>query len=113
VGWHFDYPMEIKDAGFDGIAVWNLSTMYRIKSMDNQQEFRAIGVLSNRMDTEDALFAIKSIGFPMDKLSVVGRNAGKDDRVAGVEIQDSIDDKADQGAVAGAATGAAISRLGY
>jgi hypothetical protein len=76
--------------------------------MDNKQESRAVGFFSNRLDAEDAILSIKSTGFPMDKISVVGRNADTDDRVAGVEIQDNIDDKADQGAVVGAVTGGAI-----
>jgi hypothetical protein len=76
--------------------------------MDSKQEFRAVGVFPNRLDAEDALLSIESTGFPMDTISVVGRNADKDDSVAGIEIQDSIDDKADQGAVAGAVTGGAI-----
>jgi hypothetical protein len=76
--------------------------------MDSRKESRAIGVFSNRFDTEDALLVIKNTGFPMDKISVIGRNADTDDRVAGLEIRDSIDNKADQGAVAGGVTGGAI-----
>jgi hypothetical protein len=76
--------------------------------MDSKQEFRAVGVFSNRLDAEDALLSIKSTGFPMDIISVVGRNADTEDRVGGVEIQDSIDNKVDEGAVTGAVTGGAI-----
>jgi hypothetical protein len=76
--------------------------------MDNKQESRAVGIFSSRLDIEDALLSIKSTGFPMDKISVVKHNADKDDKVAGVEVQNSIDNKASQGAVAGAITGGAI-----
>ena len=76
--------------------------------MNMKYERRAVGVFANRFDTENALLEIKSSGFPMDNVSVVGRNADSDDQVAGVEVQQSIDNKADEGAVAGAVTGGAL-----
>ena len=76
--------------------------------MDTKHERRAVGVFSNRLETESALLEIKNSGFPMDDVSVVGRNADTADRVAGVEVQNSIDNKADEGAVAGAVTGGAL-----
>lgn len=71
-------------------------------------ERRAVGVFANRLETENALLEIKSNGFPMENVSVVGRNADSADRVAGVEIHNNIDNKADEGAVAGAVTGGAL-----
>jgi hypothetical protein len=76
--------------------------------MDMKYERRAVGVFANRIDTENALLEIKSSGFPMENVSVVGRNADSEDKVAGVEIHKSIDNKADEGAVAGAVTGGAL-----
>jgi hypothetical protein len=79
--------------------------------MDMKHERRAVGVFSNRLETENALLEIKHSGFPMDNVSVVGRNAETEDRVAGVEVHKSIDNKADEGAVAGAVTGGALGGL--
>jgi hypothetical protein len=76
--------------------------------MDMKYERRAVGVFANRLETENALLEIKSSGFPMENVSVVGRNADTEDRVAGVEVHKSIDNKADEGAVAGALTGGAV-----
>jgi hypothetical protein len=76
--------------------------------MDMKYECRAVGVFANRFETENALLEIKSSGFPMDNVSVVGRNADPENKVAGVEVQKSIDNKADEGAVAGAVTGGAL-----
>ncbi len=76
--------------------------------MSMNHEHRAVGVFSNRMETENALLEIKTSGFPMDKVSVVGRNADSEDNVAGVAVHKSIDNKADEGAVAGAVAGGAL-----
>jgi hypothetical protein len=69
--------------------------------MDMKHERRAVGVFANRLETENALLEIKNSGFPMDNVSVVGRNADPEDKVAGVEVHKNIDNKADEGAVAG------------
>jgi hypothetical protein len=79
--------------------------------MDIKHERRAVGVFANRLDTENALLEIKSSGFPMDNVSVVGRNAEPDDQVAGIPVHKSIDNKADEGAVAGAVTGGALGGI--
>jgi hypothetical protein len=79
--------------------------------MDMKHERRAVGVFANRLETESALLEIKSSGFPMDNVSVVGRNGEPIDKVAGVEVHKSIDNKADEGAVAGAVTGGALGGI--
>jgi hypothetical protein len=43
---------------------------------------RAVGVFSNREDTESALNALKDSNFPMDKVSVVARDVSQDDEMA-------------------------------
>jgi hypothetical protein len=83
----------------------------RDKNMNMKHERRAVGVFPNRLETESALLEIKSSGFPMDNVSVVGRNADPEDRVAGVEVHKSIDNKADEGAVAGAVTGGTLGGI--
>lgn len=76
--------------------------------MDMKHERRAVGVLPNRFETENALLEIQNSGFPMDNVSVLGRNADGEELVAGVEVSTSIDNKAEKGAVAGAVTGGAL-----
>jgi hypothetical protein len=87
------------------------TNVIRIKIMDMKHERRAVGVFSNRLETENALLEIKSSGFPMDNVSVVGRNTDAEDRVAGVEVHKNIDNKADEGAVAGAVTGGTLGGI--
>lgn len=79
--------------------------------MDPKQKYRAVGVFANHFDTENALLEIKNGGFPMDQISVVGRNADTEDKVAGVEVQSSIGNKADEGAVTGAVAGGTIGGI--
>jgi hypothetical protein len=79
--------------------------------MDTNHERRAVGVFANRLETERALLEIKSSGFPMDNIAVVGRNADTEDNVAGVPVHKSIDNKADEGAVTGAVTGGALGGI--
>jgi hypothetical protein len=76
--------------------------------MDIQHESRAIGVFANRLDAENALLELKTSDFPMDNISVVGRNADHGDQVAGIPVHSSVDNKADEGAVTGAVTGGAV-----
>jgi hypothetical protein len=84
----------------------------RIKIMDINHERRAVGVFANRLETESALLEIKSSGFPMDKVSVVGQDTDPPaDKAAGVEVHKNIDNKADEGAVAGAVTGGAVGGI--
>ncbi|HBB33667.1 MAG TPA: histidine kinase [Cyanobacteria bacterium UBA8803] len=67
----------------------------------------------HRRDVEAALYELRQAGFPMDRISVVGKNADRDDRIAGVEMKNSATgNKADEGAAAGAASGAALGGLG-
>ncbi len=67
--------------------------------------------LSHSLNNQCSLLEIKQSGFPMQNVSVVGRNADTEDRVAGVEVHKSIDNKADEGAVAGAVTGGTLGGL--
>jgi hypothetical protein len=47
------------------------------KDMVTSNQTRALGLFSNREDAEQALTELKSSGFPMDKVSVVARDAGE------------------------------------
>ena len=73
---------------------------------------RAIGVFPHRRNAEAALRELRTAGFNMDNVSVVGKHADRDDRIAGVEMHDrATGNKADEGAKAGAATGGALGGL--
>ena len=73
---------------------------------------RAVGVFPHRRDAEAALRELRDSGFNMDHVSVVGKDAGPHDQIAGVEMSDRAGgNKADEGAKAGAATGGALGGL--
>ncbi len=76
------------------------------------QRKRAIGVFSHRRDAEAALTELRDARFPMDRVSLVAKNAGENDRIAGVDMSSRTGNKADEGAKAGAATGGALGGLG-
>ncbi|MFB8791878.1 MAG: general stress protein [Potamolinea sp.] len=74
---------------------------------------RAVGVFPHRRDAEAALRDLRDSGFNMDHVSVVGKDAGPHDQIAGVEMSNkATGNKADEGAATGAATGAALGGLG-
>ncbi|AFY34685.1 general stress protein [Calothrix sp. PCC 7507] len=72
---------------------------------------RAVGVFSNRRNAEQALHELKHSGFPMDRVSVIARDADREDDIAGTPVQERVGDKADDGAKVGAATGGALGGL--
>lgn len=72
---------------------------------------RAVGVFSNRRDAERALMELRDSGFPMDRVSVVAKDADRKDDIAGVETQEKIGNKADEGAAKGAVTGGVLGGL--
>jgi hypothetical protein len=72
---------------------------------------RSVGVFSNRRDAEEALHELKNSGFPMDRVSVIARNADGRDDIAGTQVSDRVGDKSDEGAKVGAATGGALGGL--
>lgn len=76
------------------------------------QRKRAMGVFSHRRDAEVALTELRDAGFPMDRVSLIGKHTGDNDRIAGVDMRSQTGNKADEGAKAGAATGGALGGLG-
>ena len=78
---------------------------------------RAVGTFSSYRDAETAMRELKDGGFPMDRVSVVGRDS---DRAADIADAGNISDKgkqvahdtqADEGAKKGAAAGGALGGL--
>jgi uncharacterized membrane protein len=72
------------------------------------QERRAIGVFSTRAEAERTLNALNSSGFPMAKVSLIARDSDRQADIAGVDVQESMGNKAEEGASAGAATGVVV-----
>lgn len=69
---------------------------------------RIVGTFANRSDAEMALRELKNADYPMDRVSVIARDADREPDIAGVDVKKSTDNKADEGAVAGAVTGGAL-----
>jgi hypothetical protein len=76
--------------------------------MISDQERRAMGVFSTRVETERALDVLSDSGFPMDKISVIARDADRQVDIAGVDVQENVGNKADEGAATGAVTGGVV-----
>jgi DNA-binding transcriptional MerR regulator len=72
---------------------------------------RAVGVFSHRRNAEQALQELKHSGFPMDRVSIVARDADRKDDIAGTPVQEKVGDKADEGAKVGAISGTALGGL--
>lgn len=72
---------------------------------------RAVGVFPTRREAEQALHELRDSGFSMDKVSVVARDADKNDGIAGAEVSDRVGNKADEGATAGAIAGGTLGGL--
>ena len=72
---------------------------------------RAVGVFSTHREAEQALSQLRDTGFPMDKVSVIARDAGRDHEIAGADVSDRVGNKADDGAKTGALAGGALGGL--
>jgi uncharacterized membrane protein len=76
---------------------------------------RAVGVFSKRRDVESALRELRDSGFPMDRVSVITRDANQQDNedIAGADVRGDVFDKtkADEGATTGAVAGGALGGL--
>lgn len=66
---------------------------------------RGVGVFAKRSDVELALSELKAANFPMDKVSVVARNAEQEQEIAGVEVKKRSGNRADEGAFTNGALG--------
>lgn len=73
---------------------------------------RAVGVFSHRRDVESALHELQDSGFPMQRVSVIKRDADGHDNLSGAEVRDrSEGNKADDGAKTGAVSGGILGGL--
>lgn len=73
---------------------------------------RAVGVFSSHRAAESALQDLKSSGFPMDRVSVIAKDADKNrEHMAGADVKDARGNKADEGAATGALAGGTLGGL--
>ncbi len=72
---------------------------------------RAVGVFSHRRDAENALYELRNSGFPIDRVSVIKRDADRNDDIAGAEVRENVGNKADEGATVGAVSGGVLGGL--
>ncbi|MER3433783.1 MAG: hypothetical protein C4288_10200 [Leptolyngbya sp. ERB_1_1] len=72
---------------------------------------RAVGVFSNRQEAENALHELKASGFDMNHVSVIARDADRNEDMSGAEVKKRVGNKADKGAGVGAVSGGALGGL--
>jgi hypothetical protein len=71
-----------------------------------------VGVFTHRRDAEHALHELRDSGFAMDRVSVVVRDAHRNDNdIAGAQVGENIGNKADEGATVGLLSGGALGGL--
>lgn len=66
---------------------------------------RAVGVFPDRPAIASALQALKDSGFSMHEVSIIARDAEKEDAIAGVDVRDQVTNHAGEGATAGVVAG--------
>ena len=75
------------------------------------QHKRAVGVFPTRDEAEHALNELRDSGFPMDRISVVARDADNNGDIAGADVRDRVGNKAEEGASIGALTGGGLGGI--
>jgi uncharacterized membrane protein len=71
----------------------------------------AVGIFSNRRDAEYALTELRDAGFNMDRISVIVKNADRDDQISGADVSDRKAEQIEGGSKAGATTGAVTGSI--
>jgi hypothetical protein len=83
------------------------------KKMVLGQHRRAVGTFYNRIDAEHALNELLGAGFPIDRISVVAKDADHDDQLAGAVMSEHVWYKALDGtATSGSITGSMLGAIG-
>lgn len=77
-----------------------------------EQHKRAVGTFPNRQEAEETLNKLRDSGFPMDKVSVVAKDADRGDKIGGAEVTDRGSNEAQEGAGIGAVAGTALGGVG-
>lgn len=79
--------------------------------MVNDVTRRAVGVFSSYLDAEQAINELRDRGFLMDKVSIIARDEATQDEIAGIDVNDTFDNKSGEGATAGALTGGVLGGI--
>lgn len=95
--------------GIQDWAIYDVPTDTGRKA--SARDKRAVGVFATRRETEHALGELRAGGFDMDRVSVIAKDADSKGEIAGIDVQDSADNKADEGATKGALTGGTVGGL--
>ncbi|CEJ44672.1 general stress protein [Umezakia ovalisporum] len=72
---------------------------------------RAVGTFSKRSGVEQALHELKNSGFPMDRVSVIAKDAEQTGDIAGAPTRERVGDKAGEGATTGVISGGALGGI--
>ncbi|MEQ8538096.1 MAG: general stress protein [Coleofasciculus sp. D1-CHI-01] len=72
---------------------------------EDQHNRHALGVFPTREEAEKAVQDLKRADFPEQQISVVARDAGRNEELAGVDVEKGKGHQVSKGAKAGAATG--------
>ncbi|MEG3439946.1 general stress protein [Pannus brasiliensis CCIBt3594] len=78
---------------------------------ESDREKRAVGTFSSRADAESAIHALRSAGFPLERVSVIARDANRSGNIAGVDARESVENRAGEGAATGAVAGGALGGI--
>lgn len=94
-----------------GIQDWGIydTPSHHDRAVDRHK--RGIGVFTSRRETEQALIALRDAGFNMDHVSVIARDADRQDDIAGVDVKDNVGNQSDLGATKGALSGGTAGGL--
>jgi hypothetical protein len=77
-----------------------------------QQRKRAVGTFPSRQEAEAALNDLRNSGFNMDRVSILAKNADRNDQIAGADVKDRGDNEAQEGAGIGAVAGTVLGGVG-
>jgi len=66
---------------------------------------RAVGIFPDRPRTASALQALSDSGFSMNNVSVIAKDPGRQNAIAGVNVKDEVTNRAEQGGTVGGVTG--------
>lgn len=77
-----------------------------------QQSKRAVGTFPSRQEAEAALNELRDSGFPMDRVSVLAKDADRGDQIGGAEVMDRGGNESQEGAGIGAVAGTALGGVG-
>ena len=98
--------------GVQDWGIYDKSPDVPLSTRGTAQHRRALGVFPHRREAESALHELRDSGFPMDRVSIIKRDADEHDNLAGSEVRDRVEDsKADDGAKKGAVSGGVLGGL--